>query len=135
MPSRGPGLTALCACTGLDALVAVLEFRLGAMELGEGGGEVLELLVELLLDLGELLGREGVEVDWRKSCQQLDFIGSKMGMWQVISLVSCWPDILLSCAPGDVVWRELGCSWGLEVCCGIVRFGGVEMPDYIGCSR
>lgn len=36
------------------------------MELGEGGGEVLELLVELLLDLRELLGGEGVEVDCGK---------------------------------------------------------------------
>ena len=62
----GPRLTTLCACARLDDLVAVLEFRLGAMELGEGGGEVLELLVELLLDLGELFGREGVEVDCGK---------------------------------------------------------------------
>lgn len=33
------------------------------MELREGAGEVLELLVELLLDLGELFGGERVEID------------------------------------------------------------------------
>ena len=55
---------------GLDSSEAVLKLVLGAVELREGLGEVLELLVELLLDLGELLGREGVEVDCRESCCQ-----------------------------------------------------------------
>lgn len=48
----------------MDALQAVLEPSLGAVQLRVRLGEVLELLVELLLDLRELLGLEGVEVDW-----------------------------------------------------------------------
>lgn len=35
------------------------------MELAEGVCEVLELLVKLLLDLGELLRVEAIEVDWK----------------------------------------------------------------------
>ena len=34
------------------------------MELCEGGGQMLEFLVELLLDLGKLLRVEAVEVDY-----------------------------------------------------------------------
>ena len=48
---------------GLNGPQAVFEFILCAVELGEGVAEVLELLVELLLDLRQLLGREGIEVD------------------------------------------------------------------------
>lgn len=49
--------------SALHASEAFSEFVLGAVELGEGVGEVLELFLELLLDLRELLGLEGVEVD------------------------------------------------------------------------
>ncbi len=34
------------------------------MELREGRCEMLELLVQLLLDLGKLLSTEAVEIDW-----------------------------------------------------------------------
>lgn len=50
----------------LYASEALLELVLRAVELREGGGQVLELFLELLLDLGELLRLEGVEVDWRE---------------------------------------------------------------------
>lgn len=54
----------------MDALQAVLELALGAVQLGVRLGQMLELLVELLLDLGELLRLEGVEVDWARRCRQ-----------------------------------------------------------------
>lgn len=34
------------------------------MELSEGGREMLKLLIELLLDLGELLRVKTLEIDW-----------------------------------------------------------------------
>lgn len=49
--------------SALYASEAFSELVLGAVELGEGVGEVFELFLELLLDLRELLGLEGVEVD------------------------------------------------------------------------
>lgn len=49
--------------SGLYASEAFLELVLGAVELGEGARQVLELLFELLLDLRELLRLESVEID------------------------------------------------------------------------
>lgn len=49
--------------SGLHASKAFLELVLGSVELGEGRRQVLELLVQLLLNLGELLGLERVEID------------------------------------------------------------------------
>ena len=54
------------------AISTVPEFRLGSLQLLEGGREVLQLLRELVLDLVELLSGEGVEVDWAR--------GSAFGM-------------------------------------------------------
>lgn len=52
----------------LDTAEAVPELGLRGLQLGEGRGEVLELLVELVLHLGELLHAQGVEVHyWRGS--------------------------------------------------------------------
>jgi hypothetical protein len=131
----GPGLTTLCACAGLDDLEAVLEFRLGAMELGEGGGEVLELLVELLLDLGELFGREGVEIDYGKKLSAVALMKSRWGICWVISLVSCWPDILLFVRAWRCGLERAGMFVGFGSLLWHLRFGGVEMPEYSGCSR
>lgn len=47
----------------LYASEALAELVLGAVELGEGRRQVFELLVELLLDLGELLSIEALEID------------------------------------------------------------------------
>lgn len=63
------GISMMYVCTfaigssALYASEAFSELVLGAVELGEGVGEVFELFLELLLDLRELLGLEGVEVD------------------------------------------------------------------------
>jgi hypothetical protein len=59
----------------LDDPQAVSELVRRAVELLEGVGEVFELVVELLLDLGELLLMEGVEVD----CGRVSQSGSNMG--------------------------------------------------------
>lgn len=50
----------------LNASQTLLELGLGSVELGEGRRQVLELLVQLLLNLGELLGLERVEVDYAR---------------------------------------------------------------------
>lgn len=49
----------------IHASQAFSELALRAVELRERRGQVLELLVKLFLDLGELLRLEGVEVDCR----------------------------------------------------------------------
>lgn len=56
--------------SGLHASKALLELVLGSVELGEGRRQVLELLVQLLLNLGELLGLERVEVDCARRGQR-----------------------------------------------------------------
>lgn len=59
----GVGILLTLKCWGfpsLDASKTVAELDLGGLELGEGRGEVLELLVELVLHLGELLCAQGV---------------------------------------------------------------------------
>ena len=48
----------------LDASQTFAELGLGGVELCDGGGQMLEFLVELLLDLGKLLRVEAVEVDY-----------------------------------------------------------------------
>ena len=47
----------------MDASEAIPKFCLGGMKLAEGRCEVLELLIKLLLDLGELLRVEALEVN------------------------------------------------------------------------
>ena len=48
-----------------DRLQAFAELGLCALELLEGGREVLEFVVELLLHLTELLDRQGCELHYR----------------------------------------------------------------------
>lgn len=45
----------------LDTTQAILEFDLGGLQLCERGGQVFDLLVQLLLDGCELLGVQAVE--------------------------------------------------------------------------
>lgn len=49
--------------SALYATKAFFELVLGAVELRKGRGQVLELFVELFLDLRQLLGGEGVEIN------------------------------------------------------------------------
>ena len=54
----------------LDGLFAVAELDLRRAQFREGGGEMLQLLVQLLLDRAELLSGEVVEVDCDGSAQR-----------------------------------------------------------------
>jgi len=48
--------------SSIDALDTISEFSLGGTELTEGVGEMLDFIVELLFDLGELGSRETREI-------------------------------------------------------------------------
>lgn len=82
---------------------------------------MLELLVELLLDLGELLGREGVEVDCGGGCQRGNLGGGLEASIEEegFALVSCWPDmmavVMIVCDVGDKDWSSECSSTPLEV--------------------
>lgn len=87
--------------TRLHASQAIAEFALCAVELLEGVGQVFEFFVELLLDLRELLGGEGVEVDWTRASAILSCRERRMHL-----PVSCWPDIVATAAEW-MLWRAV----------------------------
>ncbi len=88
-----------------DTPQAFLELGLRGAQLGEGVGEVFEFVVELFLDLRELGGGEGGEVDWR-----VRYGGGLGGM---------------GCIPGLEAMIPCGLvgSWGV---------GGVEVCAVVG---
>lgn len=54
-----------------DTLDTLPELGLRGAELLEGGGEVLQVLGELVLEVRELRGGEGGELDWRAGERRL----------------------------------------------------------------
>ena len=61
--TKGQNLTLRRSLARLHAPETLLELPLGGVELGEGAGQMLHLLVQLLLHLGELLRAEAIEAN------------------------------------------------------------------------
>lgn len=94
--------------SGLYASEAFLELVLRAVELRKGARQVLELFLELLLDLRELLGLEGVEVDFTRAPDWLA-LAARIGTveYKGVVLVSC-----LSLDMAVVRGCRIGFVWG-----------------------